>query len=226
MKSKKMKMILLGTVAVLIVLLIASNFIYITPNETLLYKAQQYVTYSKSDWENYEENKRILANNPADGNIQTEVAQAVSPDDIYSLDTSRVAPEVVASELEKIKKANFDLLVEAKIKPDDEDAQAALIRLTDGRLTDVIIKQKINIKVGKCYENPKNIDGNYNCVSCMILLYNRDKKDWQEAPDGDNFLKPAYDFYQPSKGDIWEAKDLTMRIPFDYDLYKKYEGKE
>ncbi|MEJ5147059.1 MULTISPECIES: hypothetical protein [Sphingobacterium] len=225
MKSNKTKMILLGTVAVLIVLLIASNFIYITPNETLLYKAQQYVTYSKADWENYEENKRILANNPTDGNIQTEVAAVVSPDDIYSLDTSRVAPEVVASELEKIKKANFDRLVEAKIRPDHEDAQAALIRHTDGRLTDVIINQKINIKVGKCYDNP-NTDGNYNCVSCMILLYNRDKKDWQEAPDGDNFLKPAYDFYQPSKGDIWEAKDLTMRIPFDYDLYKKFEGKE
>ncbi len=225
MKSNKTKMILLGTVAVLIVLLIASNFIYITPNETLLYKAQQYVTYSKADWENYEENKRILANNPTDGNIQTEVAAVVSPDDIYSLDTSRVAPEVVASELEKIKKANFDRLVEAKIRPDHEDAQAALIRHTDGRLTDVIINQKINIKVGKCYNNP-NTDGNYNCVSCMILLYNRDKKDWQEAPDGDNFLKPAYDFYQPSKGDIWEAKDLTMRIPFDYDLYKKFEGKE
>lgn len=225
MKSKKTKMILLGTVAVLIVLLIASNFIYMTPNETLLYKAQQYVTYSKADWENYEENKRILANNPTDGNIQTEVAAVVSPDDIYSLDTSRVAPEVVASELEKIKKANFDRLVEAKIRPDHEDAQAALIRYTDGRLTDVIINQKINIKVGKCYDNP-NTDGNYNCVSCMILLYNRDKKDWQEAPDGDNFLKPAYDFYQPSKGDIWEAKDLTMRIPFDYDLYKKFEGKE
>ncbi len=225
MKSNKTKMILLGTVALLIVLLIASNFIYITPNETLLYKAQQYVSYSKADWENYEENKRILANNPTDGNIQTEVAAVVSPDDIYSLDTSRVAPEVVASELEKIKKANFDRLVEAKIRPDHEDAQAALIRHTDGRLTDVIINQKINIKVGKCYDNP-NTDGNYNCVSCMILLYNRDKKDWQEAPDGDNFLKPAYDFYQPSKGDIWEAKDLTMRIPFDYDLYKKFEGKE
>jgi len=225
MKSKKTKMILLGTVAVLIVLLIASNFIYITPNETLLYKAQQYITYSKSDWENYEENKRILANNPTDGHIQTEVAAVVSPDDIYSLDTSRVAPEVVASELEKIKKANFDRLVEAKIKPDHEDVQAALIRHTDGRLTDVIINQKINIKVGKCYDNP-NTDRNYNCVSCMILLYNRDKKDWQEAPDGDNFLKPAYDFYQPSKGDIWEAKDLSMRIPFDYDLYKKYEGTE
>ena len=225
MKSNKTKMILLGTVAVLIVLLIASNFIYITPNETLLYKAQQYVTYSKADWENYEENKRILANNPTDVNIQTEVAAVVSPDDIYSLDTSRVAPEVVASEIEKIKKANFDRLVEAKIRPDHEDAQAALIRHTDGRLTDVIINQKINIKVGKCYDNP-NTDGNYNCVSCMILLYNRDKKDWQEAPDGDNFLKPAYDFYQPSKGDIWEAKDLTMRIPFDYDLYKKFEGKE
>ncbi|MNT83047.1 hypothetical protein D3C72_2228620 [compost metagenome] len=59
----------------------------------------------------------------------------------------------------------------------------------------------------------------------MILLYNRDTKDWQEAPNGDNFLKPAYDFYQPSKGDIWEVKDLSMRIPFDYDLYKKFESK-
>lgn len=225
MKNNKTKMIILITGVIVLVLLVVSNFIYVSPRETLLYKMQQYVTYSKSDWENYEENKMILANNPTDGNRVTEVERTVFPEDIYSLDTNRVAPEIKAEELKKIKDAHFENLVPASQTPDHEDAQSALIRLTEGRLTDIIIHQKINIKVGTCYNNP-NKQGNYNCVSCMILLYNRDTKDWQEAPNGDNFLKPAYDFYQPSKGDIWEAKDLSMRIPFDYDLYKKFESKK
>ncbi|MEN5197310.1 hypothetical protein [Sphingobacterium faecium] len=225
MKKNKTKMIILITGVIVLVLLVVSNFIYVSPRETLLYKAQQYLTYSKSDWENYEENKKILANNPTDGNRVTEVERAVSPEDIYSLDTNRVAPEVKAEELKKIKKAHFENLVPASQTLDHEDAQSALIRLTEGRLTDVIIHQKINIKVGTCYNNP-NKEGNYHCVSCMILLYNRDTKDWQEAPNGDHFLKPEYDFYQPSKGDIWEAKDLSMRIPFDYDLYKKFQTKK
>lgn len=45
-------------------------------------------------------------------------------------------------------------------------------------------------------------------------------KDWQEAPDGENFLKNSYDFYQSSEGTRWEAKDLSMQIPFDYTLRK------
>ena len=126
--------------------------------------------------------------------------------------------------IEKIKKAKFENLVVAKNKPDDEDAQSALIRFTRGQLTDVIINQKLNIKVGKCYVN-SNTEGNFNCVSCMILLYNRDKKDWQEAPNGRNFLKNSYDFYQPSEGSEWEAKDLSMQIPFDYALRKKYSAR-
>lgn len=224
MKKNKTKMIILITGAIVLVLLVVSNFIYVSPRETLLYKAQQYLTYSKSDWENYEENQKILANNPTDGHMETAVERSISLDDIYSLDTNRVAPEVKDEELQKIKKANFENLIPSSHVPDHEDAQAALIRFTKGRLTEVIINQKINIKVGKCYDNP-HTEGNYNCVSCMILLYNRETKDWQEAPNGDNFLKPAYDFYQPSKGDIWEAKDLSMRIPFDYDLFKKFESK-
>lgn len=57
----------------------------------------------------------------------------------------------------------------------------------------------------------------------MILLYNRDKKDWKEAPSGNHFLDNYYDFYQPLEGDIWEAKSLSIMIPYDYELIKKYE---
>jgi sensor histidine kinase regulating citrate/malate metabolism len=157
MKSIKTKMIILGTVAVLLVLLVVSNFVYVSSNETLRYKAQEYATYSKADCANYEENKRILANNPPDGNMQTEVVQVYSPDDIYALDTNRVAPEVKASELAKIKNVNFGALVVAKTVPDDEDVRSALIRHTKDKLTDVIIHQKINVKVGSCLDNPNQM---------------------------------------------------------------------
>ena len=71
----------------------------------------------------------------------------------------------------KDKRLSSENLVVAKIKPDDEDAQAALIRFTKDRLTDVIINQKLNIKVGKCLSMP--IPKETSTVSCMILLYNR-----------------------------------------------------
>jgi hypothetical protein len=38
-------------------------------------------------------------------------------------------------------------------------------------------------------------------------------------------MQSAYDFYQAPENDFWEAKDLCMRIPFDYSLFKKYEHK-
>ncbi|KGT08133.1 hypothetical protein CMU71_06655 [Elizabethkingia anophelis] len=218
---KKTLKIIVPVIIFLGVFLVAGNFIKVTPNETLLYKIQQYVTYSKADWENYERNKQLLAENQVPASQITDVAQAVQQDDIYPVDTNFATPAVKAQEMERIKKAKFENLVVAKIKPDDEDAQAALIRFTRDRLTDVIINQKLNIKVGKCYVNA-NTEGNFNCVSCMILLYNCDKKDWQEAPDGENFLKNSYDFYQSSEGTRWEAKDLSMQIPFDYTLRKKY----
>lgn len=205
-------------IGIILVILIASNFIWINERETLLYKYQQYLTYNKEDWKNYEQNEKLIKENK--NTSQTEVAQAVT--DLYPYDLNRLSGKVKVEELIKIKKAHFENLILAKLKPDNEDAQAALIRLTKGRLSDVIINQKLNIKVGECYEN-QNKEGSFNCVSCMILLYNRDKKEWQEAPNGENFLKNSYDFYQPSEGDQWEAKDLSIMIPYDYEFFKKYE---
>ncbi len=183
-----------------------------------MYKIQQWVTYDKADWDNYENNKRLLGSAAAQATTTEVVAVA---DDLYPVDTNYVAPEFRASEIEKIKKADFGKLTVAKLGPDHEDAQIALIHFTDRKLTDVIINQKINIKVGTCFENPKK-DGHYRCVSCMILLYNRAKKDWVEAPNGENFMKNAYDFYQASEGDIWQARELSMRIPYDYALVATY----
>ena len=198
--------------------LIAAFFIKVNKRETLLYKIQQWVTYDKADWDNYENNKRLLGSAAVQATT-TEVVAA--EDDLYPVDTNYVAPEFKASEIEKIKKADFGKLTVAKLCPDHEDAQIALIHFTDRKLTDVIINQKINIKVGTCFENPKT-DGHYRCVSCMILLYNRAKKDWVEAPNGENFMKNAYDFYQASEGDIWQARELSMRIPYDYALVATY----
>ncbi|MCZ4244843.1 hypothetical protein [Pedobacter punctiformis] len=150
---------------------------------------------------------------------------AVLPvEDFYPADINILDAHAKQTELEAIKNAHFENLRISKNSPSDKDAEVALTHLTNSRLTDVIIRQKLNIKIGKCYENAKK-EGNFNCVSCMILLYNREKKDWQEAPNGDNFMKNAYDFYQASNGEDWEAKDLTMKIPFDYALFEKYTAK-
>lgn len=206
---------------VLVLFLIVSNFIQINERENLLYKIQQYVTYNEEDWKNYETNQKVLAENPAPAST-TVVTESVKDFHPYNLDF--LTGSAKEEELKKIEDAHFEKLVPAKISPDDEDAQIALIKLTDRRLTDVIINQKLNIKIGKCYENPDKGE-NYSCVSCMILLYNREKKDWQEAPDGENFLSNSYDFYQAAEGGEWEAKDLSMFIPYDNALFRKYEKK-
>lgn len=204
---------------VIIVFLVISNFIEVKKNENLFYKIQQYVTYSKEDWENYEQSQKFFAENPS---MASDTVDVITNEDFHFYDTTRMTEAVKREELKLIKKANFDQLKKADNPPTDNDAQAALIRFTQGRLTDVIINQKLDIKVGKCYEN-KNTEGNFRCVSCMIMLYNRDTKTWQEAPNRENFMQNAYDFYQASENDIWDAKDLSMRIPYDYEFFKKYE---
>lgn len=177
----------------------------------MLYKIQQYVTYSKADWENYERNKQLLAENPVPASQITDVAQAVQQDDIYPVDTNFATPAVKAQEMERIKKAKFENLVVAKIKPDDEDAQAALIRFTRDRLTDIIINQKLNIKVGKCYVNA-NTEGNFNCVSCMILLYNRDKKTGRKLRMEKTSLRILTIFISPQK--VQDGKPKTFLCKF------------
>lgn len=217
-KALKTIGIILG---IIILFLIASNFIWISERESLFYKIQQYVTYSKEDWQNYENTEKLLAESPIESN-QTDMATQVV--DYHPYDVNRLPESAKEEELKKIRNAHFENLIASSASPTNEEAQEALARFTEGRLTDVIINQKLNIKIGKCYDNP-NTEGNYKCVSCMILLYNTDKKDWQEAPDGKNFLDNSYDFYQSSEGGTWEAKPLSLMIPYDYDLIKKYEKK-
>lgn len=208
-------------VLIVILFLIASNFIPVKNNETLLYKIQQYTTYDKEDWENYDRNQTLMQEHPATESSADTLAVS-STQDFYSYDTTRMTAAGKVEELKLIKNSNISELKKTSNVPSDHDAQAALIGLTEGRLTDVVINQKLNIKLGTCYEN-KNTEGNFRCISCMVMLYNRDKKTWQEAPDGENFMKNAYDFYQASENDIWEAKDLSMRIPYDYAFFKEYE---
>lgn len=221
-KVKKAIKIISLIIGAILLFLISSNYIWINERETLFYKMEQYLTYDEEDWKNHEEFMRELP--PISNSNTIETSEAVSEADYYPFDTNRLTGIEKKNELERIKNAHFEKLIVSKKQPTDEEAQTALVRFTEGRLADVIINQKINIKIGKCYEN-SNTDGNYKCVSCMILLYNRDKKDWQEAPDGENFLDNSYDFYQASEGDFWEAKKLSMMIPFDYELIKKFEPK-
>lgn len=164
----------------------------------------------------------IITGNPAN-TISDTIAAVGIAEDLHPLDTNILVPESEYRNrtIQIIKNAHFEKLKIAQNPPSDEQAQIALAHFTNGRLTNVIINQKLNIKIGKCYKNLDE-DVYFRCVSCMILLYNRERKDWQEAPDGENFLRNAYDFYQVSEGDFWEAKDLSMRIPYDYPLFKKY----
>ncbi|ULT24639.1 hypothetical protein KUH03_37855 [Sphingobacterium sp. E70] len=154
--------------------------------------------------------------------LEPGVTRVADVEDFRPVDTNLLAPEFKSAEIAKIKNAQFDKLIPAKNSPTDEDAQLALIYLTNKRLTAIIIEQKLNIKIGKCYENPKK-EGNQHCVSCMILLYNREKKTWQEAPNGENFLDNAYDFYLPEGGDTWEAKSsvCTYRMIMHYSKNTK-----
>ncbi|MGJ1244099.1 MULTISPECIES: hypothetical protein [Sphingobacterium] len=131
-----MKRVLIILFILLVSFLIAAFFIKVNKRETLLYKIQQWVSYDAAEWENYKKNKQLLASGATEVTT-TEVTAA--EDDLYPVDTNRISPEFRALEIEKIKKADFGRIVIAKLRPDHEDAQIALIHLTDRKLTDVII---------------------------------------------------------------------------------------
>ena len=144
----------------------------------------------------------------------------------YPFDINKITdPERKAAEQKAIRAEHFERLEIADDYPIDENAQSGLIHLTEGLLLDVIREQGLTIRVGTCYNNPAT-DGNYRCISCMVLLYDDKINRYQEAPEGINFMKPAYDFCRPSEGALWQARDLTMNIPYDYALFKRYSVKD
>ncbi|MCA6058390.1 hypothetical protein HUF18_01270 [Thalassolituus sp. ST750PaO-4] len=149
-----------------------------------------------------------------------------APEVRYPFDINKIIdPERKAEEIKAIQAEHFERLEIADDYPIDENAQSGLIRLTEGLLLDVIREQGLTIRLGTCYNNPRT-DGNYRCISCMVLLYDDTVNRYQEAPEGINFMKPAYDFCRPSEGALWQARDLTMNIPYDYALFKRYSVKD
>jgi hypothetical protein len=166
-----------------------------------------------------EEKASPLPNDVAIDDTAIDTAAAVSSPD-YPFDTTGMT--LSAEELERIKSYHYENLKKAKKAPTDEEAQAALIRLTQGKLTEFIMHENVNIKIGKCYENP-NTDGTFNCVSCMVFIYDRKTKD-ESVNEARILIKPAYDFYQASESenDWWEAKNISLNIPFDHKLFKQY----
>lgn len=160
------------------------------------------------------------SSNDIASDVAMDSSAAVSPSNMayYPFDTTGMV--LSAEELARIKSYNYEILKPAKKAPNDEEAQRALIQLTEGELTNFIINENVNIKIGKCYENP-NTEGNFNCVSCMVFIYDRKLKD-ESVSEARILIKPAYDFYQASENDIWEAKNISLNIPFDRKLFKKH----
>ena len=98
-----------------VIFLVAANFIKVSSNESLLYKIQQYVTYSKADWENYERNQKLLAENPVPASYVTEAVQTAQQEDIYPVDTNFATPAVKSLEMERIKRLSSKIWLLLKL---------------------------------------------------------------------------------------------------------------
>lgn len=182
------------------------------------YKVQQYITYDEEDWKNYEEIKK----NQSIYSKDTNFSIAYSADDFFPIDTIQsFLPEDIKKERERIRVGDFNNLKPAVHFPKDIEAQRALITFTEGELLEYI-KENVILKIGNCYINPKK-DGNFNCVSCMVVALDKTSK--KEAVESNVYsvLKPVYDFYQSSENDRWDARDITLQIPYDYDLFNKFK---
>ena len=77
-------------------------------------------------------------------NDSTEIPTdaAVTAVDLYPINIELIPESEQAEEILRIQNANFEELTVATDAPSDVDAQTALVRFTEGRLTDVIINQK------------------------------------------------------------------------------------
>lgn len=182
------------------------------------YKVQQYVTYDEEDWKNHKE----IEKNKSTSSEDTNFSIAYSADDFFPIDTIQsFLPEDIKKERERIRLGDFNHLKPAIHFPKDIEAQRALIVFTEGKLLEYI-KENVILKIGQCYINQKK-DGNFNCVSCMVIAYDKTTK--KEAIESNVYsvLKPVYDFYQSSENDIWDARDITLQIPYDYDLFNKFK---
>lgn len=201
-------------------LALPNTFIATIP-ETPLYKVQQYLTYSKEDWQNYENGKKMRQATPADTTM-VDVAQSApeSPLDIKmwerAIKNNDYIPDGVLDKVKRYKARDFSKLVMADDKPTDDEAQEAIVRNYQNEVTSLLKQYKATIKIGTCYNAPLQTNDEVARVTAMVSAFNK------ENGNLGNIQKPLdiiYDFVK-YKDDptLWHLADFSQNIPFDYKL--------
>ncbi|RZL51252.1 MAG: hypothetical protein EOP00_00095 [Pedobacter sp.] len=160
-KSKTKKVLKIVGLFFLLLIVVAgvTEYIYRNEMETPLYKVQQYLTYSKEDWANYENNKRLMAESANDTtNVDYATSAPQSPIDTTmwenAIKNKDYIPENVMEEITNYKKRDFSKLQVAEDKPTDEEAQEAIVRNYQNEVASLLKQYKAHIKIGVCYAAP------------------------------------------------------------------------
>ncbi|MBO6185935.1 MAG: hypothetical protein J6O88_14840 [Chryseobacterium sp.] len=200
-----------------------AEYVYRNEKETPLYKIQQYVTYSKEDWANYENNKRMLASTPAESSI-TDVATAApeSPIDTLmwenAIKNKDYIPDEVLAEIKRYKTRDFSKLILAENKPTSEEAQNAIINHYKNEVTKLLDEYKAHIQIGTAYNAPLRSQDELVRVTAMVSAFNKERGNLGNIQMP---LDVIYDFVQyKSKPNVWYVSDFSQNIPYDYKLNK------
>ncbi|WP_231426888.1 hypothetical protein [Pedobacter sp. Leaf250] len=227
-KSKAKKVLKIVGLFILLLIVVAgvTEYIYRNDVETPLYKVQQYLTYSKEDWANYENNKRLIAESAKDTtNVDYATAAPQSPIDTTmwenAIKNKDYIPESVMEDIINYKKRDFSKLQVAEEKPTDQEAQEAIVRNYQNEVASLLKQYKATIKIGVCYTAPlQQSEGDREIarVTAMVSAFNKERGNLGniQAP-----LNVIYDFvkYQ-SDPNTWHLADFSQSIPYDYVLNK------
>lgn len=201
-----------------------AEYVYRNEKETPLYRIQQYFTYSKEDWANYENNKRILASFPVDSNI-TDVASAApeSPIDTLmwenAIRNKDFIPDEVLAEVRRYKARDFSKLIVAENKSSDEEAQNAIITHYKNEVSKLLDEYKAHIQIGTAYNAPLQSQDELVRVTAMVSAFNKERGNLGNIQMP---LDVIYDFVQyKSEPNVWYVSDFSQNIPYDYKLNKE-----
>lgn len=201
-----------------------AEYVYRNEKETPLYKIQQYLTYSKEDWANYENNKRILASFPSDSTM-TDVAIAApeSPIDTLmwenAIKNKEFIPDEVLAEIKRYKARDFSKLISAENKPTSEEAQNAIITHYKNEVSKLLDEYKAHIQIGTAYNAPLQSQDELVRVTAMVSAFNKERGNLGNIQMP---LDVIYDFVQyKSEPNVWYVSDFSQNIPYDYKLNKE-----
>jgi hypothetical protein len=200
-----------------------AEYVYRNEKETPLYKIQQYLTYSKEDWANYENNKRILASSPAELSM-TDVATPApeSPIDTLmwenAIKNKDYIPDEVLAEIKRYKARDFSKLILAENKPTSEEAQNAIISHYKNEVSKLLDENKAHIQIGTAYNAPLQSGEELVRVTAMVSAFNKERGNLGNIQMPLNVI---YDFVQyKSEPNVWHVSDFSQNIPYDYKLNK------